>query len=139
MVILTLVNNVDVSSTQNSVYGSKAVEHPSRAKMILESLKYREASTLTHKEKRILRREMARQVVTLFVAKAKGDHEKSGEAWKTILAIIVALGLVALLIPLVCSLSCGGSDFLAILVGILGLAGIIWLLVIALRKIHRTG
>lgn len=139
MIVMTMVNNGDVVATQHPVYGSEAIEHPSKAQEILASLKFRDASTLTHKEKRILRRELGRQLKTFLVAKAKGDKEKADNSWKIILAVIVALGLLALLIPLVCSLSCNGSDFLAILVAIAGVTAIVWLFIRVLHRIQRSG
>jgi len=53
------------------------------------------------------------------------------------LAVIVALGLAALVGALACELSCNGSEGAALLVGIGGTALIIFLLIITIRAIKR--
>ncbi|MEP6466350.1 MAG: hypothetical protein ABJB05_08590 [Parafilimonas sp.] len=94
------------------------------AQEILESLKYRDKSTLTKQEKRILKKEFKKQLVVYGKSVAKNDKASAAKAALIILAIIAALGLVALLGILSCSISCGGSGALAILVFIIGLGGI---------------
>ena len=54
-----------------------------------------------------------------------------------ILACIAAVGLLYLVMALACTLSCNGSDAAAVIVAILGLAGIIWGLIAVIRAINR--
>lgn len=68
------------------------------------------------------------------IKQGKGD---AGKILLTTLAIIVALGLLLLLAALACEIACNGSEALAILVFVVGLAGIIFLLVWVIRKINR--
>lgn len=133
LVIATIVNNSDVVFS-SGVYGSAVIKHPT-AQQILASGKTKEA--LTGKEKRVLKKEFFKQLKNYAAATLSGDTDNAGKAWKIILAIIAAVGLLFLLAALVCSLSCGGSDALAILVGILGLAGIIWGLVALIKRIQH--
>ena len=66
--------------------------------------------------------------------KAYRDTSKGGKIALTILLVLVAIGLVGLLAGLSCNLSCSGSDGLAILVGVVGTALVIFLFI---RVIHR--
>jgi hypothetical protein len=134
LVIATMVNNSNVVPSSSGVYGSAVIKHPT-AQQILASGKTKEA--LTGKEKRVLKKEFFKQLKNYAAATLSGDKDNAGKAWKIILAIIAAVGLLYLLAALVCSLSCGGSDALAILVGILGLAGIIWGLVALIKRIQH--
>ena len=77
------------------------------------------------------------QLKKLVTAKLSGDKEAGKRTGLIILAIIGALGLTLLLSSLVCSLSCGGSDAAAVIVGILGIAGIIWGTIALIKLIKR--
>lgn len=107
------------------------------AQEILASLEHRDKSTLTRAEKRILKKEFNHQLLVYAKAKASGNDDEANTALLIILAVIGALGLVFLLLGLVCSISCGGSEAAAVLVAILGLAAIIWLFVFVVNKIHH--
>ncbi len=136
---------VTVTSTQENsisspsrIYGrSIMVSHPPTAEEILKSLPGRDKSSLTRVEKRILKKEFSRQLKIFTKATIKGDSQKAGEAWKIILLIIGVLGLLLLLSALVCTLSCNGSAAGAIVVAILGLAGVIWLTAILIKRINH--
>ena len=104
---------------------------------ILESLKYRDKSTLTRYEKRILKKEFKKQLFIYVKAKATGDAHTAGEAGLIILTILGALGLFVLIASLSCSLSCSGSDTAAAIILLLGTAGIIWLSIFTIRKISH--
>jgi Na+/melibiose symporter-like transporter len=110
---------------------------PSRAEEILNSLSSRDKSSLTRKEKRILKTEFKRQIGIFTKATVQGDKEKSGSSWRMILAIFAAVGLSLVLAALVCSLSCGGSDTAAVLVAVIGFAGIIIGLVYVIKGIKK--
>jgi hypothetical protein len=119
------------------VYSSNSVKVKPTAEEILASLKYREKSSLTRTEKKILKKEFKKQLVIYGKAKLTGNADEAGKAGLTIVAIIAALGLLYLLAALSCSLSCSGNDGAAIVVGLVGLGAIIWLLIIVLKKIHK--
>src|SRR5438128_784233 len=70
-------------------------------------------------------------------ATIRNDKTAADQALLIILAIIVALGLLYLVAAAACSLSCSGADAAAALVAIVGTVGIIWLLVIIIKKIGR--
>jgi len=133
-IVTTLVNNADKHLGYTQAYGSHIIKRPT-AQEILASGKTK--GSFSRKEKRILKKEFFRQVKIYAAAKMSGDKAASGQAWKTILVIIAALGLTYLLAALVCNLSCSGSDAAAIIVGVLGFAGIIWGVVALIKKINR--
>jgi peptidoglycan biosynthesis protein MviN/MurJ (putative lipid II flippase) len=91
---------------------------------ILESLKYRDKSKLTHEEKRILKKEFKVQLKNYVVAKLKGNKEGGDQTFLIILAIVAALGIAYLLAALSCTLSCNGNEGAAVLVVILGIIAI---------------
>ncbi len=110
-------------------------EKPKTAAEILASLQTRDKSTLTKKEKRILRQEFKRQLKEHVKATISGNKQKQNETLYIILTIIAALGLLYLLAALACHIACSGAEGLAIVIGILGTAGIIWGAVALIRKI----
>jgi len=134
LIIATLVNNADKPMGYPQSYGSHIIKRPT-AQEILNSGKTK--GSFSRKEKKILKKEFFKQLKIYAAAKMSGDKAAAGEAWKTILVIIAALGLTYLLAALVCNLSCSGSDAAAIIVGVLGLAGIIWGVVALIKRIHR--
>lgn len=134
MVIIASVNHADIVNISTVAYASTIVKGKT-AQEILQSGKSRES--LTGKEKRVLKREFFKQLKVYAAAVIKGDEAGSDNAFKVILAIIALLGLLYLLMALVCNLSCGGSDVAAVLVGVLGLAGLIWGFVAVLNAIKR--
>jgi len=138
IMIGTLVNNnMPIPGTTIS-YASNVVSTTTpTAEEILASLQYRDKSTLTKQEKRILKQEFKRQLKLYVVAKLKKDKDGGAKTAKIILTIVVALGLLYLVAALACSLSCNGSDAAAVIVGILGLALIIWGLVVVIRRIVK--
>jgi hypothetical protein len=107
------------------------------AEEILASLKYRDKSTLTRQEKRILKAEFKNQLKVYAVAKLKGHKDDAGKAGLIILTIVAALGLLYLVAALACNLSCNGSDAAALVVGILGTALVIWGVIAVVRRISR--
>lgn len=71
--------------------------------------------------------------------RAKKGKDKSNLE-KILLVMLVLLGACALaygVAALACSISCSGQEALAIILAILGLAGIIWLSVLAIKSIFR--
>jgi len=133
-IVATLINNADKPLGYTQALGSHIIKRPT-AQDILASGKTK--GSFSRKEKRILKKEFFKQLKIYATAKMTGDKAASGEAWKTILVIIGALGLTYLLAALVCNLSCSGSDAAAIIVGVLGLVGIVWGTVALIKRINR--
>lgn len=94
------------------------------------SLKNDEGKKLKLKERKKLLNEQVRAI------KASNDISKGGKVLLIILSVIVALGLLALVASLACSLSCGGSSAGAVVVAIGGTALVAYLLVITIRAIN---
>lgn len=128
-----IFNYVSASST---VAVSVVTEKPTAAQ-ILESLKYRDKSTLTKQEKRILKNEFKHQLKRYVAATVRGDKAASGEAGTIVLACIAAAGLLYLVAALSCNLSCNGNDGAAIIVALLGTGGIVLGLVLIIKGVQR--
>jgi hypothetical protein len=119
-------------------YGSSIlIKHRPTAAEILNSLKTRDKASLTHLEKRILKKEFFKQLKIYGLAKVTGDKKKIDDSLLILLTIIGAIGLAILLAALVCNLSCSGADTAAAIVGILGLGLIIWGVVLVINRISR--
>jgi len=94
------------------------------------SLKDANGNSLKWKEKK-------KQLLHQVKAIRKADELSEGaKIALIILSVIVALGLLALVASLACSISCSGSGAGAILVGVGGTALVVFLLVIAIRAIN---
>ncbi len=95
------------------------------------SIKDKEGKLLKWKERKKLLKEQVRSI------KKADNLSKGDKAGLIVLAVIVALGLAALVGALACELSCNGSEGAALLVGIGGTALIIFLLIITIRAIKK--
>ena len=124
------------ASASNGISLTKETKKPTAAE-ILASLDYRDKSTLTRSEKKILKQEFKKQLKNYVAAKLSGDKAEGDRAGLIILAIIAALGLLYLLTALSCGIACSGAEGLAIVVLLLGTAGIIWALIAVIRAIKR--
>lgn len=128
------------NSLQTPLYGaitiSKEKEKPT-AQEILSSLEHRDKKSLTRQEKRILRKEFRHQIKIYAKATLEHDPETRDKTALIILALIAAVGLTLLLGALVCSISCGGAEGLAVVVGILGLVAIVAISIAVIRGIKR--
>ena len=107
------------------------------AEQILASLKFRDKSTLTRKEKRILKHEFKKQIKIYAKQKILGKKEASNKTLYIILAIVGAVGVLYLVAALSCSLSCNGMEAASIIVLILGLVGVGLALYFIIRRISR--
>jgi|SRR5687768_11013613 len=108
-----------------------------QAEKLLNAFASGEKNSFTKKEKRIIRQEFNHQVKQWVKAKISGDRSKGAQIALIILSIIAALGLLYLVAALACSLSCNGSDVAAIIVGVVGAAAVIWLLIKVIKAINR--
>ena len=94
------------------------------------SIKNENGESLTWKERKKMLKEQVKEI------KKANDLSNGEKTLLIILSVLVALGLIALIATLSCSLSCSGSLGAAVLVGVGGTALIILLLVIAIRAIY---
>jgi hypothetical protein len=137
VMIGTLVNNnLPIPVTTISLASNVASITPT-AEEILASLQYRDKSTLTRQEKRILKEEFKKQLKVYAVAKITGNKSGASKALWITLTIIAALGLLYLVAALACTLSCNGSDAAAVIVALLGAAAVIWGAVVLIKRISR--
>jgi hypothetical protein len=95
------------------------------------SIKDKDGTLLKWKERKKLLKEQVRSI------KKADNLSKGDKAGLIVLAVIVALGLAALVGALACELSCNGSEGAALLVGIGGTVLIIFLLIITIRAIKK--
>jgi predicted permease len=137
-----LANNYEMKILSGifPTYGATTLDPSSgkpTAKEILASLSHRDKSTLTRTEKRILKKELRRQVKEFAKAKVSGNKKRSNEALSIIMTIIGALGLIGALAVLSCHIACTGSETVAIFLFIIGTAGIIIGAVYLIKVINR--
>ena len=137
IMMVCITNNQLYSVTTPSSHASSniIVSKSPTAEEILTSLKYRDKKTLTKPEKKILKREFKKQLKVFANATLSGNKKDADDAALIILVIIGAIGLTLLLSALVCSISCGGADGLAVAVALLGLTAIIWGSTVLIRRI----
>jgi hypothetical protein len=109
------------------------------AEKLLTAFKAGEKTKFSGKEKRIIKREFNYQLKKYIKAKVTGKKSDADQTLLIILACIGAVGLLYIIAGLACSLSCNGSDAAAVVVGVLGVAAVIWLLIITIRAINRKG
>lgn len=107
------------------------------ASEILASLKNRDRASLTGSEKRILRRELKKQLKIYAGAKLSGHKKEADASLVIILSIVGAVGLFVLICMLACELSCSGAEGAAVAVFILGTIGIIIGLIAIIRGIRK--
>ena len=107
------------------------------AEQILNTLKENPDKKLTRAEKRILKKEFNKQLLTFAKAKLSGDKEGSEQSGLILLTIIAALGIGFLLAGLVCSLSCNGSNAAAVAMAVVGAVGLIWGTVAVIKSIKK--
>lgn len=137
IMMVCITNNQLYPITTASAHASSniIVSKSPTAEEILTSLKYRDKKTLTKPEKKILKREFKKQLKVFANATLSGNKKDADDAALIILVIIGAIGLTLLLSALVCSISCGGADGLAVAVALLGLTAIIWGSTVLIRRI----
>ncbi len=93
------------------------------------TLKDKTGKLLPWKERRKLLKEQVRAI------RHAHDISEGSKVLLIVLSVAVALGLIYLLAALACSLSCNGSDFAAVVVGVGGGLVVIFLLILAIRAI----
>jgi len=127
------IRNSEIQATVShpvSVPGDSSLKTYKSIAAFKASLKDEHEKSLSLKEKKKL---LFQQIKGIKKSK---DTSPGGKVALIILSIIVAIGLIALLAALSCSIACAGADVLAIIVMALGTAGIIILLVRVIRNIN---
>lgn len=141
--ITGLANRPELSQGGLIPLYATSVIHPVKDKVtptaaeILASLQYRDKSTLTRTEKKVLKKEFKVQLKNFVAAKLLGDKKAADNSGLILLTIIGAIGLFVLLGMLACNISCNGSTGGAVIVSILGSAAIILGMVLIFRGIRR--
>jgi uncharacterized membrane protein len=133
------VSVLSVSPVRGSIPSAIQQKNPNQptAAEILASLQYRDKTTLTRMEKKILKKEFKLQLKNHVKAKLSGNKKAANETGAIILTIIAALGLLYLVAALSCSLSCNGSEGAAIVLAVLGSALIIFGVIMIIRGINK--
>lgn len=93
-------------------------------------------ASLSKKEMRE-RRKAFRKMLQGYQKTESGSGGKGGKIALTLLLALGSLLLLGAVTVLSCSLSCSGSDAAALIVGITGLAGVIWLFAWLCKRIWR--
>ena len=141
ILLFTAVNLNGPARSATSASAAVSVREPRyknpESEKILNAFMSGEKKELSKQEKRIIKQEFKYQVKNWVGAKISGDKARANEALLIILACIAAAGLLYLVAALACTLSCNGSDVAAIIVGILGAAAVIWLLIKVIKSISR--
>lgn len=107
------------------------------AAQIMQSLQYRDKKTLTKSEKRILKKEL-RKEIKAYKKLPKANRPTAQDALLIFLIVLSAIGLLFGLSILVCGISCGGVPALAIIATLFGMGGIGVALYFIIRKLHRN-
>ena len=139
IMMVSITNNQLYQAATSSSYANSSISisKPPTAEEILASLKYRDKKTLTKQEKKILKQEFKKQLKIFTKATLSGNKKDADNSGLIILVIIGAIGLTILLAALVCSISCGGAEGLAVVVALLGLTAIVWASVVLIRRINN--
>ncbi|HZE86037.1 MAG TPA: hypothetical protein VE035_17075 [Puia sp.] len=141
-VMISSLGNTDSLSplTAEHSYGCDAIPSGKpTAEEILASNPEKGNTHLSRQEKKILKKEFRKQFLAYTKALATGDGHGAERALLILLAVVVAVGLIALLAGLACSISCSGSPGLAFVLFFLGTAGIVVLTVISIKAISHIG
>jgi hypothetical protein len=139
-IALSLVAQLDMpayGTVQATVPVEPSPYKYAEAKKLLEQHNRGEKIKFSGKEKRIIKKEFNYQLLQYAKAKITGKKLDAEQTLLIILACIAAVGLLYLVAALACTLSCNGSDAAALIVGILGLAGVIWGLIAVINAINR--
>jgi hypothetical protein len=124
------------ASASSFVKNPPAYKNPEAGKL-LAAFKSGEKSKFSSHEKRIIRKEFKYQLKKFAWEKITGRDSDSTQTLLTILTITVAVGLFLLIASLACEVSCSGSDAGAILIVVLGTAGLVWACIAIIRAINR--
>lgn len=105
----------------------------SEAERLINSYKNGEVKKFTRTDRKVLREELKYQFQKLKEAKKAGQKAEGSDALKIIITILVALLLLFGVASLSCNLSCSGNDGAAVAVLVLGIAAIIFGVIMIFR------
>ncbi|MBX2923065.1 MAG: hypothetical protein KF746_12780 [Chitinophagaceae bacterium] len=91
---------------------------------------------ITAKEKRQVKLQLKKQLKRLMVT-VRGNKEAKNKGVKFTLAILSGIVLMVVIAALACAIACNGQEVLAVIVLVLGLAGIICGLTAWIKSIYR--
>jgi amino acid transporter len=128
-------NHVMAASVIDPVSGG-TYKHP-EAEKLLELIKKGEIKKLTKTERKLLKSELKYQLKRYSEAKQNGQKKEAGNAWLTVLTIVLALIAFIGVGSIACNLSCNGNDGAAVLVLVLGTALVVFLAIVAFRGIKK--
>lgn len=134
--ICTTLVNTDLRVLEPQRSSATNIVKPT-AEEILASLAHRDKSTLTKKEKRILKNEFKKQLKVYAKAKITGKKKEAEKSLLVILTIIAAVGLIFLVGALACGLACNGAEGAATVILILGVAGVVLGTIFVIRAIYK--
>ncbi len=109
--------------------GDSAVRTYKSIPAFIASMKDENGKTLKWKERKKLLKEQVRAI------KRSAEPSKGGKIALIVLSVLGAVLLLYGVAALSCSLSCGGSDALAIVVAIGGTALVVWLTIVVIKSI----
>jgi F0F1-type ATP synthase assembly protein I len=107
------------------------------AAQIIQSLQYRDKKTLTRSEKRVIKKEL-RKEIKAYKKMPKPHRPTAQDALLIFLIVLSGIGLLFGLAILVCGVSCGGVPALAIVLTLFGMGGIGVALYFIIRKLHKN-
>jgi hypothetical protein len=116
--------------TYNNLQGSFSVQKKYTSK---DSI-----NTSTHYFSKKEIRQEKRKFRSMFFKKEQSNEKSTGT--KILLTLLICLGAIvgiAAVATLGCAISCGGAEALGLIIAILGLAGVIWLIIIGLSRVYR--
>ncbi len=120
--------NAAVASS-SSLPGDSSIKTYKSIPAFIASMKDEKGNTLKWKERKKLLREQVKAI------KRSTEPSEGGKIALIILSVIGALLLIYAIAALACTLSCGGSDALAIIVAIGGTALVVWLTIVVIKSI----
>lgn len=133
--------NFDLPFSQQSLSAVVVVlkdsSNKQTAAQIIQSLQYRDKKTLTRSEKRILKKELRREI-KVYKKLPKPQRPTAQDALLIFLIVLSGIGLLFGLSILVCGISCGGIPALAIILTLFGMGGIGVALYFIIRKLHKN-
>lgn len=144
LLVFTFTNNSLNSNTITNIYASVIIpakkltgfKNPEAEKLVTL---YRsgEKNKFNKQERRILKKELTFQVTRYKEAKKSGQKDEGSSAALIILTILGALLLLSLVGSAACTLSCNGNDGAAVAVLVLGVAAIIFGVIMVIRAINK--
>ncbi|MEO6613596.1 MAG: hypothetical protein ABIT05_12465 [Chitinophagaceae bacterium] len=117
------------SASSSSLPGDSSIKTYKSIPAFIASMKDEKGNTLKWKERKKLLKEQVKAI------NRSAEPSQGAKTALIILSVIGALLLIYAVAALACSLSCGGSDALAIVVAIGGTALVVWLLIVVIRSI----